>query len=116
MKNPKSVWRNDEVKAAVNRKKAARKEVLAASNEEAKERCMIDWFIEEYHAACGTCGTISPRIAGFRHRSLRREDRVRKANRASKLSDVDLARMRERRRERKVYGSLQRGVHRVMGV
>ena len=34
-KNPKSVWWNDEVKAAVRRK-----EVLAASDEEAKERCM----------------------------------------------------------------------------
>ena len=34
-KNPKSVWWNDEVKAAVRRKK-----VLAASDEEAKERGM----------------------------------------------------------------------------
>ena len=34
-KNPKSVWWNDEVKAAVRRK-----EELAASNEETKERCM----------------------------------------------------------------------------
>ena len=38
--NPKSVWWNDEIKAAVRRKEAAWKEVLAASNEEAKERCM----------------------------------------------------------------------------
>ena len=35
-------------------------------------------FIEEYHAACGTCGTISPRIAGVNYWSHRREDRVRK--------------------------------------
>ena len=35
---PKSVWWNDEVKAAVRRKEAAWKEVLAASDEEAKER------------------------------------------------------------------------------
>ena len=34
-KNPKSVWWNDEVKAAVRRKEA-----LAASDGEAKERCM----------------------------------------------------------------------------
>ena len=34
-KNPKSVWWNDEVKAVVRRKEA-----LAASYEEAKERCM----------------------------------------------------------------------------
>ena len=34
-KRPKSVWWNDEVKAAFRRK-----EVLAASDEEAKERCM----------------------------------------------------------------------------
>ena len=34
------MWWNDEVKTAVRRKEAAWKEVLAASNEEAKERCM----------------------------------------------------------------------------
>ena len=34
-KNPKSVWLSDEVKGAVRRK-----EVLAAGDEEAKERCM----------------------------------------------------------------------------
>ena len=39
-KSPKSVWWNDEVKATVWRKEAAWKEVLAASNEETKERCM----------------------------------------------------------------------------
>ena len=39
-KNLKSVWWNDEIKAAARRKEAARKEVLAASDEEAKERCM----------------------------------------------------------------------------
>ena len=39
-KNPKSVWWNDEVKTAVRRKKADSKEILAASNKEAKERCM----------------------------------------------------------------------------
>ena len=56
-------------------------------------------FVEEYHAVYGPCGTIPPRIAGFSYRSLRREDRVRKANRASQLNDVDSARTRERRRE-----------------
>ena len=35
-KNPKSVWWNDEVRAAVRRKEDAWKEVLAASDEEAK--------------------------------------------------------------------------------
>ena len=39
-KNPKSVWWNNKVKAAVRRKGAVWKEVQAASNEEAKERCM----------------------------------------------------------------------------
>ena len=39
-KNPKSVWWNDEVKSAIRRKEAAWKDVLAASNEKAKERCM----------------------------------------------------------------------------
>ena len=34
-KNPKSVWLDDEVKAAVRRK-----EGFAVSDEEAKERCM----------------------------------------------------------------------------
>ena len=34
------MWWNNEVKAAVRRKEAARKVVLAASNEKAKERCM----------------------------------------------------------------------------
>ena len=41
-KNPKSLWWNDKVKAAVRRK-----EVLAASNEEAKERCMEVYREEE---------------------------------------------------------------------
>ena len=35
-KNSKSLWWNDEIKAAVRRKEAAWKEVLAASNEEIK--------------------------------------------------------------------------------
>ena len=39
-KKPKSVWWNDEVTAAVRRREAAWKEVLAASDEEAKESCM----------------------------------------------------------------------------
>ena len=39
-KEPKDVWQYDEVKAAVKRKEAAWKEVLVASNKEAKERCM----------------------------------------------------------------------------
>ena len=39
-KNPKSVWRNDEIKAAVRRNEAALKGVLATSDEETKERCM----------------------------------------------------------------------------
>ena len=39
-KNPKSVWWNDEIKAAVRRKESAWKDVLAASDEEAKERCI----------------------------------------------------------------------------
>ena len=39
-KNLKSVRWNDEIKAAVTRKEAAWKGVLAASDEETKERCM----------------------------------------------------------------------------
>ena len=39
-KNPKIVWSNDEIEFAFRRKEAAWKEVLAASGEEAKERCM----------------------------------------------------------------------------
>ena len=35
-KNPKSVWWNDEIEAAVMRKEAAWKGVLAASDEETK--------------------------------------------------------------------------------
>ena len=38
-KKPKSVWWNDEMKAAVRRKEAAWKGALAASNEGTKERC-----------------------------------------------------------------------------
>ena len=36
-KNPKSVWWKDEINAAVRRKEAARKEVLAASDEETRK-------------------------------------------------------------------------------
>ena len=39
-KNPNSVWWNDELKTAVRRNEVAWKEVLAASDEEAKETCM----------------------------------------------------------------------------
>ena len=39
-KTPKSVWWKDEIKAAVRRKEAAWKGVLAASDEETKEGCM----------------------------------------------------------------------------
>ena len=39
-KNPKSVWLNDEIKAAARRKEVAWKGLLAASDEETKERCM----------------------------------------------------------------------------
>ena len=36
-KNPKGAWRNDEVKAELRGKDEARKEVLGATYEEAKE-------------------------------------------------------------------------------
>ena len=39
-KNPKSVWWSDEIKTAVMRKEVAWKIVLAASDEESKERRM----------------------------------------------------------------------------
>ena len=45
-KNPKSLWWNDEVKAKARRKENAWKEVLGASDEEAKERC-IEAYREE---------------------------------------------------------------------
>ena len=38
--NPKSVWWNNKIKNAVRRKEAAWKEMLAASDKEAKERYM----------------------------------------------------------------------------
>ena len=40
VKNPKRVWWVDKVKAAVRKKKAACKEVLAASDEITKQRYM----------------------------------------------------------------------------
>ena len=45
---------------------------------------MIDLL--EYHAASGPCGTISPRSVRFSYISVRRADRVRKANRVSLFS------------------------------
>ena len=39
-KTSKSVWWNDEIKAAVRRNEAAWNGVLAASDEETKERCV----------------------------------------------------------------------------
>ena len=39
-KNPKSLWWNKKMKAAVRRKGVAWKEVLAANDEDTKERCM----------------------------------------------------------------------------
>ena len=39
-KNPKSMWWNDEIKAAFRRKETAWKGVLATSDEETKERYM----------------------------------------------------------------------------
>ena len=49
----------------------------------------MEVVVEEYHAACGT---ISPWIAGFSYRSLRRVERVRKAKRVSQLNDGESAR------------------------
>ena len=46
MERTKRVLWNDEIKAAVRRKEAPWKEVLAASDEEAKGRCM-EAFREE---------------------------------------------------------------------
>ena len=40
------VWRNDDIKAAVRRKKAVWK-VLAPSNEETKERCIEAYRVEK---------------------------------------------------------------------
>ena len=39
-KNPKSVWWKYKIKAAVRRKEAAWKKVLAATDEDPTERCM----------------------------------------------------------------------------
>ena len=39
-KDQKSVWCNDEINVAVRRKESAWKEVLAASDEETKKKCM----------------------------------------------------------------------------
>ena len=38
--NPKSVWWNDQVKAAVERKEDPWKDVLGAREEDARERCL----------------------------------------------------------------------------
>ena len=38
--NPRSVWWNNQVKAMVNTKEAAWKEVLGARDEDTKERCL----------------------------------------------------------------------------
>ena len=46
-KNPKSVLWNDEIRAAVCRKEAPWKEVLAANVEDAKERCMESYREEK---------------------------------------------------------------------
>ena len=46
-KSLKSVWWNDKIKAAVRRKVVAWKRVLAASDEETKERCMKDYREEK---------------------------------------------------------------------
>ena len=48
-KNPKRVWWNDEIKAAVRGKEAAWKGVLAASNEETRERYMEASIVEKRH-------------------------------------------------------------------
>ena len=45
-KNPNSMWWNNEIKAAVRRKETAWREVLAASIEEVKDRC-VEVYIEE---------------------------------------------------------------------
>ena len=60
---------------------------------------MVLLFIEEYHAACGPCGTISPLIAGYSYRSHRRKDHINKVNRALQLNDADSVRTRERCQE-----------------
>ena len=52
-KNPKSVWWNDEIKAAVRRKEVAWKEVLAASDKETKEGCMEEY--REYKRKVKRC-------------------------------------------------------------
>ena len=38
-KKPKSVWWNDEVKAAIKRKEGAWKKILGGRDEDARERC-----------------------------------------------------------------------------
>ena len=45
--NPKSVWWNDKVKAAVKRKADAWKDVLGARDEDARERCLEDYKEEK---------------------------------------------------------------------
>ena len=53
-KNPKSVWWNNEINAAVRRKEVDWKEVFAASDEEAKERCM-EAYREKRETLKGLC-------------------------------------------------------------
>ena len=56
-KNPKSVWWNDQVKAAIKRKEAAWK-VLGARDKDAKE---LNLLLEDYLPAGSTPGGISLR-------------------------------------------------------
>ena len=47
VKNPKSVWWNDEVKTTVKRKEESWKEVLGDKDEDAKQRCLEVWKEKE---------------------------------------------------------------------
>ena len=55
------MWWNDEVKAAVRRKVAAWK-VLVASDEEAKERCMDAYKEERYKVKRGIYQSIKKKV------------------------------------------------------
>ena len=59
--NPKNVWWNDGVKAAVKRKETDLKEVLGARDEDVKERCM-EAYKEEKRKVIGAYIKTSSRF------------------------------------------------------
>ena len=56
-RNPKNMWYNDEVKAAVKRNEATWKEVLGSRDKDAKERCLEVYKEEKRNVKRCICRT-----------------------------------------------------------